>query len=153
MPAVGLLAARGSATVQPKGPVPYHPWGAPPVAVYRTAAINLTSHLRLVLDEGVQLRGTEDFAANCGGTNRSTCDDLDSPWPVLPNAVYPSRQNSAGDDAGPVKQAFIRGYNLTDITIRGAGAHTGVSEWRHRPLIPLSTRPPGLTRRAGARAW
>ena len=124
-----LRFPRGNATDQPKGPAPYHPWGAPPVAVYRTAAINLTSHLRLVLDEGVQLRGTEDFAANCGGTNRSTCDDLDSPWPVLPNAVYPSRQNSAGDDAGPVKQAFIRGYNLTDITIDGGGEVHGGGGW------------------------
>ena len=33
-------------------PAPYHPWGPPPLAVYRTSAINLTSHLRLVLDEG-----------------------------------------------------------------------------------------------------
>ena len=48
-----------------RSPPPYHPWGPPPTAVYRTSAVNLTSHLKLVLEPGVQLRGTENFADNC----------------------------------------------------------------------------------------
>ena len=58
---------------------------------YLTSAINLTSHLKLVVPAGVQLRGTEDFNFNCGGTDPKTCDNLDSQsWPVLPWAAYPA---------------------------------------------------------------
>eukprot|EP01052_Picozoa_sp_SAG31_P054377 SAG31_NODE_14440_length_806_cov_1.509194_1_plen_163_part_00 len=58
---------------------------------YLTSAINLTSHLKLVVPAGVQLRGTEDFENNCGGTDSKTCDDLDSQsWPVLPWAAFPA---------------------------------------------------------------
>ena len=96
---------------------------------YLTSAINLTSHLRLVVPAGVQLRGTEDFAFNCGGANTSTCDDMDSPsWPVLPWPAYPSHPNRAGD-AVPSKQAFIRGYNLTDVTLTGGGTIHGGGGW------------------------
>jgi polygalacturonase len=147
-----LLFPRGNASDQPQGPAPYHPWGVPPLAVYRTGAINLTSHLRLVLEDGVQLRGTEDFVANCGGSNRSTCDDFDSPWPVLPNPVYPSRQNSAGDDAGPVKQAFIRGYNLTDISIGGGGEIHGGGGWWWCVRMAASTMDPAKHEITGAHA-
>eukprot|EP00729_Bicosta_minor_P018235 gene18235-14385_t len=68
-------------------PVPLltQPYGPAVKAVYTTSAFNLTSHLKLVVPAGVQIRGTEDFADNCGGSNTSTCDDHDSPaWPVLP---------------------------------------------------------------------
>jgi polygalacturonase len=96
---------------------------------YLTSAINLTSRLRLVVPSGVQLRGTEDFAFNCGGANTSTCDDMDSPaWPVLPWPAYPSHPNRAGD-AIPSKQAFIRGYNLTDVTLTGGGTIHGGGGW------------------------
>lgn len=96
---------------------------------YLSSAINLTSRLRLVIPTGVQLRGTEDFEFNCGGTNTSTCDDMDSPsWPVLPWPAYPSRPNRAGD-AVPSKQAFIRGYNLTDVTLTGGGSIHGGGGW------------------------
>ena len=105
---------------------PYHPYGPSVVAVYRTSAFNLTSHLKLVVEEGVQIRGTEDFRENCGGSNTSTCDDPNSSsWPVLPWAAYPSRPNRGGDST-PAKQAFIRGYNLSDIEISGGGEiHAG----------------------------
>ena len=148
-----LRFPRASPADRPKGPPPYHPWGPPPVAVYRTSAINLTSHLRLVLDDGVQLRGTEDFEANCGGRNRSTCDDLDSTtWPVLPTPAWPSRQNSASDDAGPVKQAFIRGYNLTDIAIEGGGEVHGGGGWWWCVRMAASTVDPAKHETTGAHA-
>lgn len=116
--------------LQQTNPPPYHPYGPPVAAVYRTSAINLTSHLTLVIPEGVQLRGTEDWETNCGGSNRSTCDGMDSPsWPVLPWPAYPSRPNRGGD-AIPSKQAFIRGYNLTDVTLTGGGEiHSGGGWW------------------------
>jgi polygalacturonase len=109
---------------------PYHPYGPPVTTVYRTSAINLTSHLTLVVPEGVQLRGTEDFSENCGGNRTTTCDDMDSPsWPVLPWPAYPSHPNRGGD-AIPSKQAFIRGYNLTDVTLTGGGEiHAGGGWW------------------------
>ena len=97
---------------------------------YLTSAINLTSHLKLVLPDGVQLRGTEDFKFNCGGSNASTCDDLDSPsWPVIPWYSYPAPDNLGGS-ATPAKQSFIRGYNLSDVEITGGGSvHAGGGWW------------------------
>jgi len=56
------------------GPEPYHPYGPAVVATYLTSAFNLTSNLRLVIPVGVQLRATESWDHNCGGTNRKTCD-------------------------------------------------------------------------------
>ena len=97
---------------------------------YLTSAINLTSHLRLVLPAGVQLRGTEDFKFNCGGTNASTCDDFDSrSWPTLPWSAYPSPDNLGGGTGKPVKQAFIRGFNLTNVTLTGGGTIHGGGGW------------------------
>ena len=111
----------------PISPPPYHPWGPPPLAVFRTSAFNLTSHLRLVVETGVQLRGTENFADNCGGSDNSTCDNWDSAsWPILPSSTYPSAINKPGP---PVKQAFIRGYNLTDVEITGGGELHGGGGW------------------------
>ena len=109
---------------------PYHPYGPPVAATYRTSAFNLTSNLTLVVPAGVQLRGTEDFVDNCGGADTSSCDSLDSPnWPVLPWPAFPMRPNRAGD-ATPSKQAFIRGFNLTNITLRGGGEiHAGGGWW------------------------
>ena len=92
---------------------------------YLTSAINLTSHLKLVLPDGVQLRGTEDFKFNCGGSNTSTCDDLNAPsWPTLPWSSFPVPDNLGGGSGIPVKQAFIRGFNLTDV---GAIFHSSIS--------------------------
>jgi polygalacturonase len=96
---------------------------------YLTSAINLTSHLKLVIPTGVQLRGTEDFKFNCGGSDTSTCDNLGpSAWPVLPWSAYPSPEN-LGSSGRPVKQAFIRGYNLTNVTLTGGGTIHGGGGW------------------------
>ena len=112
------LPKAGERVVPPMyaGPAPYHPYGPPVQAVYRTSAINLTSSLHLVIPTGVQLRGTEDTANNCGGTDSASCDDLDSPtWPVLPWMAYPSPPNIGGGRLA--KQAFIRCYNCRCATL------------------------------------
>ena len=110
-------------------PSAQQPYGPPVVAVYMTSAFNLTSHLKMVIPAGVQLHGTENAVDNCGGTNTSSCDSLDSPaWPVLPWPAYPSHPNRAGDST-PSKQAFIRGYNLTDVEISGGGEINAGGGW------------------------
>ena len=106
---------------------PYGP-GPAVVTTYLTSAFNVTSNLKLVVPEGVQLRGTESFADNCGGINRSSCDSWDSPsWPVLRNWVYPSSLQDPGQ--APAKQAWLRGYNLTNLTFTGGGIMHGGGGW------------------------
>jgi polygalacturonase len=109
-------------------PYPYGD-GPPTVSTYLTSAWNLTSNLKLVIPPGVAVRGTESFADNCGGGNASSCNSWDSPsWPVLPNYVYPSSLQDPNTGNG-AKQAWLRGYNLTNLTFTGGGILDGGGPW------------------------
>ena len=112
------------------GEEPYPYGGGPPTTTtYYTSAWNVTSNLKVIIPSGVTVHGTESFAENCGGTNSSDCNSWDSPgWPVLPNYVYPSscQDPSAGRGA---KQAWLRGYNLTNLTFTGGGILNGGGPW------------------------
>ena len=133
--AMAACAAAGGCTLTfPRADtgMKHEPWpygrGPTVVTTYLTSAFNVTSNLKMVIPEGVQLRGTESFAENCGGTNTSSCDDWDSPsWPVLPNWVYPSSLQDPGQ--APAKQAWLRGYNLTNLTFTGGGILHGGGGW------------------------
>jgi polygalacturonase len=111
-------------------PVPY-PYGdgPPTLTTYYTSAWNVTSNLRLIIPSGVVIHGTESFAENCGGVNASSCNSWESPsWPVLPTYVSPSSNQdpTAGHGA---KQAWLRGYNLTNVTFTGGGILDGGGPW------------------------
>ena len=78
---------------------------------------------------------------------------MDSPtWPVLPTPAYPSKQNSGEDDRGPAKQAFVRGYNLTDVEISGGGEIHGGGGWWWCVRMAASTVDPAKHEATGPHA-
>lgn len=89
--------------------------------VYRTSAINLTSHLDLIIPANVTLRATENDVDNWGAG-----------WPTLQHSSAPSPcAGTPGNcGCGPAKQSWIHAYNVTDISVGGGGTiHGGGRYW------------------------
>ena len=87
------------------------PTTAPGVpTVYRTSAINLTSHLDLIIPTNVTLRATENDVDNWG-----------EGWPTLEHSSAPSPcAGTPGNcGCGPAKQSWIHAYNVTDVSVGG----------------------------------
>lgn len=101
---------------------------------YRTSAINLTSNMRLQIDAGAVLEGTQNNAANCA-PNKEPDGSLgnctsSSTWPVLPWPSFPSiPSGTPGGGAAPAMQAWIRTYNVTNLEITGGGVLDGGGPW------------------------
>lgn len=99
--------------------------GASPVGSdYLVGPFNLTSHMRLVVEEGVTLIASTDLAE----------------WPLMP--AMPS-YGQGRDHPGPRRVSFIHGFNLTNVTVTGQGTIDGNGPFwwaRHRSRIEQYTR-------------
>eukprot|EP01048_Picozoa_sp_COSAG05_P004601 COSAG05_NODE_254_length_12842_cov_140.995292_2_plen_230_part_00 len=105
--------------------------------VYRTSAINLTSHLDLIIPANVTLRATENDVDNWGAG-----------WPTLQHSSAPSPcAGTPGNcGCGPAKQSWIHAYNVTDISVGGGWYN---SWWRALLVVcPVQSRkwPPSLAK-------
>jgi polygalacturonase len=89
--------------------------------VYRTSAINLTSHLDLIIPANVTLRATENDVDN-GGEG----------WPTLQHssAPAPCAGTPGNCGCGPAKQSWIHAFNVSDVSVGGGGTiHGGGRYW------------------------
>jgi polygalacturonase len=101
---------------------------------YHTSAFNLTSNLRLQIDAGAVLQGTQDNKNNCAPNKRpdgsiGNCTSSNN-WPVLPWPSYPSTPSGTpGGGAAPAMHAWIRSYNQSNIEITGGGVLDAGGPW------------------------
>lgn len=89
-----------------------------------TGPFNLTSHMVLEVAAGATLVGSINM----------------SEWPLMP--PMPS-YGQGRDHPGPRRVSLIHGFNLTNVTVTGAGTVDGSGQWwwaRHRAKLERYTR-------------
>lgn len=124
--AVSTCKANGGCTLLFAGP-----------GTYLSSAMNLTSNMKLQVNAGAVLAGTQTNLDNCAAPrgpdgHLGNCTNSKS-WPILPWPEYPSLPNRPlmGYPNGPngAMQAWIRSYNVTNLEISGGGILDGGGPW------------------------